>query len=125
MLPDHFAGLITEYARRGGIPGGDLAVQCLADDGIVRRGDDRGNRAWSAFWSVRSISTFKAPMIRPASSFNGVGYGRKGTRVPSGLSTTASTPRTGYPSFSVNGHRALVMWQRPPVGPIETPGAAP
>ena len=43
--------------------------------------------------SVMSISRLMAPVKRPDASRNGVGQGRKLTRVPSGFSAMASTPR--------------------------------
>ena len=47
-----------------------------------------------------------APMSLPDASWSGVGYGMNGTRVPSGRSATASTPRTGRPVLRVTaiGH---------------------
>ena len=39
---DHFLGGVPEHALRRGIPGLNDAVQILADNGVVRRLDDRG-----------------------------------------------------------------------------------
>ena len=46
--------------------------------------------------SLISISMFTAPISVPEESNSGVGYGANGTRLPSGRSATASTPRTGF-----------------------------
>jgi hypothetical protein len=39
-LANHLVRVITEYAGCTGIPGGDLAFQALADDGVIRGVDD-------------------------------------------------------------------------------------
>ena len=86
-------GLVAEDPRGARVPRGDPALERLADDGVVRR---RDNGCQSSRFdrrpSVRSRSTSRltAPVTRPDASFRGVGNGRNGTRVPSGLSATAS-----------------------------------
>ena len=42
---DHLAGGVAEYALGGAIPGGNVAVQILADDGVVGGFDDAGEMA--------------------------------------------------------------------------------
>ena len=41
VLADGFFGRIAEHALGGGGPGGDVAVEVLADDRVFGRGDDR------------------------------------------------------------------------------------
>lgn len=53
----------------------------------------------ACFRSVMSTSMLIAPISTPWLSYSGVGYGRNGTKLPSGRSAIASTPRTGRPSF--------------------------
>jgi len=48
-LADHLGGRIAENRLGAAVPIGDDAVERLADDGIVRRGDDRGQPAVGQF----------------------------------------------------------------------------
>ena len=47
-----------------------------------------------------SNPVFTAPRSSPGAPWSGVGNGMNGTRLPSGRSAIASTPRTGRPSLS-------------------------
>ncbi len=70
------------------VPSSVLLMIASSDE--VTMAASRAARISASLRSVALTSTLIAPSNRPDSSRNGVGYGIKGTRVPSGLSAMAS-----------------------------------
>ena len=127
-LADDFAGGVAEQPLRTSVPGGDDAVEILADDRVVRRLDDRRQLGGEVLRAL-PLGDIDEHVDRAEQHAKLVA---KGCRVSEEENPCAIRPfgdRFGAVNWPAllkgHGHRAFVMRHRPAIGPIEAPGTAP
>src|SRR5260370_13554985 len=101
-FPDNLLGLVSEEPLGRAVPADDSAVEVLADNCVVGRLND-GCEALRSNLSTLSLRDIHQHIHRSNEDAGGVEDGcwerKERTRLPSGRSATASTPRIGRCSF--------------------------